>query len=78
MKEVTIYMEKVDSDQYFCKGKRLSFDLPWTIYRVNNDLYRPYYRIYIGDCLMTLMLTEASAYDYIKDVSVGEAKIAEL
>lgn len=77
-KEITIQMEKIDTDQYFCKGQRLSFDLPWTIYIVNGDFYVPYYRVYIGECLMAILYSEARCYEYIRNVSKEEAHIAEM
>lgn len=78
IKEITIKMEKIDGDQYFCKGKRLTFDLPWTIYRVNGDFYAPYYRVYIGERLMRMANSEKQCYEYIQNVSDGEAHIAEM
>lgn len=77
-KEITIKMEKVDSEQYYCKGQRLSFDLPWTIYVVNGDMYTPYYRVYIGECLMCIRHSLEKSYEYIKNVSREEAHIAEM
>ena len=76
--EITIQMQKVDGDQYFCKGKRLSFDLPWLIYRVNHDMYIPYYRIYIGRCLMSMKLSLNECYGYLQGLSYTAAHIAEM
>lgn len=76
--EVVIRMEKLDSDKYFCCGKRLSFDLPWSIYIVNGDMYIPYYRIYIGNCLMCIRYSMDQCYEYIQNVSYEEAHIAEM
>lgn len=74
--EITIQMTKVDSDQYFCKGQRVSFDLPWSVYRVNHDFYVPYYRIYIGERLMAMRYSEVECYNYLRNVSAEEAHIA--
>ena len=74
--EITIKMTKVDSDQYFCKGQRVSFDLPWSIYRVNHDFYMPYYRIYIGGHLMAMRFSETTCYEYLRNVSREEAHFA--
>lgn len=78
VKEITIKMEKIDEGQYFCEGQRLSFNLPWYIYVVNGDLYAPYYRIYFGDCLMSIMSTERKCYEFIKSISKEAAHIAEM
>lgn len=78
IKEVTIKMEKIDEGQYFCEGQRLSFDLPWSIYVVNGDLYAPYYRVYFGDRLMSIASTERKCYEFIKGVAKEFAHIAEM
>lgn len=77
-KEITIKMEKVDEGQYFCEEQRLSFDLPWSIYIVNGDLYTPYYRVYFGGCLMLMVSTERKCYEFIKGISKEAAHIAEM
>lgn len=76
--EITIKMKKIDGDQYLCKGQRISFDLPWAIYIVNGDFYTPYYRIYIGECLMRISSSLDKSYEYIKNVTIEEAHIAEM
>lgn len=76
--EIKIEMRKVDEGQYYCKDIRLSFDLPWTIYIVNGDLYTPYYRIYIADCLMCMRNSLEKSYEYISKLTREEAHIASM
>ena len=76
--KLLLEMEKVDGDQYFCKGQRLSFDLPWSVYVVNRDLYTPYYRVYIGRRLMCIRQSLDKSYEYLRNVSKEEAHIAEI
>lgn len=76
--EISIKMKKVDSGQYFCKGQRLSFDLPWTIYIVNGDFYELYYRVYIGEQLMSINHSLEKSYEYVTNVTHEEAHIAEM
>ena len=76
--EITIQMKKIDSDQYFCKGQRLSFDLPWSIYGVKGDMYRPYFRVYVSECLMYINSSLNECYAYLQSLSREAAHIAEL
>lgn len=78
VKEIIINMEEIDSDQYFCKGQKLSFDLAWKIYVVKGDLYIPYYRVYIGECLMQICGSLEKCYEYIKNLTPEAAHIAEM
>ena len=76
--EIKLNMTKIDNDRYFCNGQRLAFDLPWAIYRVNNDLYFPYFRIYIGEVLMGIQFTMQGSYEYIQNMSSEAAHIANM
>lgn len=73
--EVTITMELVDSDQFFCGKQRLAFDYPWAIYIVNGDSAIPYYRVYIGDRVVRFTNTEQEAYNYLKSLTKEQAHI---
>lgn len=74
---VCTYARKVDEDQYFCKGQRLAFDLPWCIYCVENDLFTPYFRVYVGEQLMAFRYSLEQCYEFLKNLTVAEAHIAE-
>jgi len=45
---------------------------------VNGDLYTPYYRVYIGECLMCIRLSLEKSYEYIRNVTKEEAHIAKM
>lgn len=60
-----ICCELVADGQYYLNGTRLHFDEPWAVYIVNDDLYTPYYRIYIGNEFRGVARYEYEAYDFL-------------
>lgn len=77
-KEITIKMDLLEEGQYFCDGQRLDFDLPWSIYVVNGDLYAPYYRVYLADCFMGMSGSPAGCHKFLKNMTREGAHIAEM
>lgn len=63
--EVKLICELVAEGQCYLNGTRLHFDEPWAIYRVNNDMYMPYYRIYINNEFRGVALYEQIAFDFL-------------
>lgn len=57
--------ELVADGQYYLNGTRLHFDEPWAVYIVNDDLYVPYYRIYINNEFRGVSRYEHEAYDFL-------------
>lgn len=63
--DITFKCELIAEGQYYLNGTRLHFDEPWAIYIVNNDLYMPYYRIYINGSFKGVALYEREAYAFL-------------
>lgn len=63
--EIKLTGELVAEGQYYLNGTRLRFDEPWAVYVINNDMYMPYYRIYINNEFRGVALYEHVAFNFL-------------
>lgn len=63
--EIKLIGELVAEGRYYLNGTRLNFDEPWAVYLINNDMYMPYYRIYINNEFRGVALYEQVAFNFL-------------
>ena len=63
--EIKLIAELVAEGRYYLNGTRLNFDEPWAVYLINNDMYMPYYRIYINNEFRGVALYEQVAFNFL-------------
>lgn len=78
MKTITLNLEKVQSGQYYLKGTRLYFDLPYEIYIVNGDRSIPYYRLHINGKFAAMFNYERQAEQWLLDLSAEQAHVFDI
>ena len=78
MKIICINLEKVQAGQYYLKGTRLYFDLPYEIYVVNGDRAIPYYRLHINGQFAAMFNHEKQAEEWLLDLSAEQAHVFDI
>ena len=74
-KNITLILSLVKAGEYFLNGIRLAFDAPYEVYIVNDDLYMPYYRVYINGELAGMALYERQADEILLNLTEKQAHI---
>lgn len=75
---LSIVLEKTQAGQYYLKGTRLAFDLPYSIYVVNGDRFMPYYRVHIGGALAGIFNYEREAEKYLLQLTSAQAHVFDI
>lgn len=71
-------LELVQEGQYYLKGTRLYFDLPYQIYVVNGDRSIPYYRLHINGEFAAMFNYERQAEQWLLDLSAEQAHVFDI
>lgn len=72
---LNLNLERVQDGQYYLKGTRLDFDLPYAIYIVNGDKYIPYYRVHINGKLAAIVDYERQAEEFLLKLTKAQAHV---
>ena len=75
---VKLNLELVQEGQYYLKGTRLYFDLPYQIYVVNGDRSIPYYRLHINGKFAAMFNYERQAEQWLLDLSAEQAHVFDI